>query len=509
MKLSSKFLVFILALTGVSLWASLYFSRQAVSNVISVQVANDAALEAAEILPAFRKTLATGREADGLTVLRAFQQRTPLIYAGLLRPDLKLQAHTNVLLAGAAADLGWVRSLPAREPVYRRTLYRGEEIVETLIPVRAAEDASGGKILLDGAAENGAPEGYIWAGFSLAPARKAEKGIVSKLLLTTALLLLAVLIISGFFVRLMLRPVGLLQEGMRKAREGDLAWEVKVSSRDEIGRLTRFFNELLKDLKNKKNVIEVYQQTLEQKVEKRSRQLEDSQERLVQASKMAVVGQLVSGVAHELNNPLAGIMGYAQIMLKDSALSAQQREDLEVILLQARRCKEFIQHLLLFSRKRESVRETVSVHDLLAGVMKLLSLDFFPPGMEVVQDVPSELPPVFGDAAQLQQVFFNIIANARDAMVSAKGGRLQIKAAAAGNMIVLKFTNTGPVIPEGNLDRIFEPFFTTKPKGKGTGIGLSISREIVENHKGRLSAESGPGGETTFTVELPVKNENQ
>ncbi|MEI7528650.1 MAG: HAMP domain-containing sensor histidine kinase [Elusimicrobiota bacterium] len=509
MKLYSKFLVFILALAGVALWLSLAFSRKAVSDVISVQIANHAALEAGELLPGFRKALATGREADGITVLRAFQQRTLVLYAGLLRHDRKMLAHTSVPPAGAPADLRWVRRLPDREPVYRRTLYKGEEVVEALIPVRQAADPSGGNLLPDGEADKGAAEGFIWAGFSLAAAHRAERTIVSKLLLTTALILLAALIVSGFFVRLMLRPVGLLQEGMRKAREGDLTWEVKVTSRDEIGRLARFFNELLRDLKNKKNVIEVYQQTLEQKVDKRTRQLEDSQERLVQASKMAVVGQLVSGVAHELNNPLAGIMGYAQIMLKDSGLSAQQREDLEVILLQARRCKEFIQHLLLFSRKRESVRETVSVHDLLAGVMKLLSLDFFPPGMEVLQDVPRELPPVFGDAAQLQQVFFNIIANARDAMVTARGGRLQIKAAADGNRIVLKFTNTGPVIPEGNLDRIFEPFFTTKPKGKGTGIGLSISREIVENHKGRLSAESGPGGETTFTVELPVKNENQ
>ncbi|OGS12802.1 MAG: hypothetical protein A2234_05855 [Elusimicrobia bacterium RIFOXYA2_FULL_58_8] len=505
MKLYYKFLLFILALVGVSLWAGIYFPDKAVKEALSTQITDAAAAQALELEEGFCGALASGGEAEGLKYLYAFKERSGAIYAGLISPDHKITAHTNVALAGSIADLRWLAGVPAGSPVSRRVVHKGEEIIEWVFPLKAAGEFSSENVLFDRG--DAAVAGFVWAGLSLAVAGKAERDIVFSLIWTNVLTALFALLVSGFFVRLMLRQVGSLGEGIRRVRAGDLTWQVKVESRDEIGGLAVFFNEMLGDLSNSRALIEDYQAGLERKVEERTRELEKSQESLVQASKMAAIGQMVSGVAHELNNPLAGIMGYAQVMLQDDGLSARQREDLGVIVSQSGRAKEIIQTLLQFSRKSGSKTEVVRLPELIEGALKLMNYEFSSSGIKLEQDIPRVLPQISADPSQLQQVFLNIAANARDAMTPG-GGTLRITAAVKDGRIALKFSDTGPGISKDNLDRIFDPFFTTKPSGKGTGLGLSISYEIVKNHKGRLVVESEPGKGSVFIIELPAGKEN-
>jgi signal transduction histidine kinase/DNA-binding response OmpR family regulator len=234
------------------------------------------------------------------------------------------------------------------------------------------------------------------------------------------------------------------------------------------------------------------------------RRLEEAQKQLVQTEKLAAIGQLAAGVAHELNNPLTGILGFAQLLLQEEGLNPQQREDLESIYKQSQRCRTIIQNLLQFSHRKEPKMEPVRMRTLMDATMLLIQYDFKTSGVDLQVDVPEDLPLVMADPNQLQQVFLNLLANARQATEAKKGARIAVRAGREGEKLVLTFHDNGVGIPAENLDKIFDPFFTTKPVGKGTGLGLSISYGIIQQHKGSIRAESEVGQGTTFIIEFPV-----
>jgi signal transduction histidine kinase len=234
------------------------------------------------------------------------------------------------------------------------------------------------------------------------------------------------------------------------------------------------------------------------------KKLEQTQMQLIQSEKLAGIGQLAAGVAHELNNPLSGVMGFAQLLLADPTLTAQQRSDVETICGQSQRCRVIIQNLLQFSRRKDPVSEPVDIAPLLQATVDLVKYDFSTSGIDLIQKIPASLPMVFGDANQLQQVFLNLITNARQAMEAQKKGRLLIEGKENQGRVQILFTDEGPGIPKEILGKVFDPFFTTKPPGKGTGLGLSICYGIVLQHQGDLRVESEVGLGTTFTLELPI-----
>jgi signal transduction histidine kinase len=238
-------------------------------------------------------------------------------------------------------------------------------------------------------------------------------------------------------------------------------------------------------------------------LEEAREKMAEMQSQLVQAEKLAAIGQLASGVAHELNNPLSGIIGLAQVMLEGDGLTGQQKEDLETIHAQSQRCRYIIQNLLAFSRRNKSDREPVDVGVLLNATLRLVQYDFTTSGIKMLVDIKEAMTPVSGNASQLEQVFLNLITNARQSMEDSGGGTLKVNAHQSGGMILVSVSDTGPGIAPDIISRIFDPFFTTKPVGKGTGLGLSISHGIVEQHGGGLSVKSEPGQGATFTVELP------
>lgn len=228
------------------------------------------------------------------------------------------------------------------------------------------------------------------------------------------------------------------------------------------------------------------------------------QAKLMQTEKMAALGQLVSGVAHEVNNPLAAIVGFTDLLLENPAVPEPAKEELHVILEQAERTRVIVHDLLSFARQTPPRREPLQVNAVLRQTLKLRAYDFSSHGVEVLERYDEDLPVVLGDPHQLQQVFLNIVNNAYDAVREApRPGKIEITTARHGAGLEVAFRDNGPGI--SRPDRIFDPFFTTKEVGKGTGLGLSICYGIVRSHQGEIFARNNEGGVgCTFVIHLPV-----
>jgi PAS domain S-box-containing protein len=233
----------------------------------------------------------------------------------------------------------------------------------------------------------------------------------------------------------------------------------------------------------------------------------DLKAKLMQTEKMAALGQLVSGVAHEVNNPLAAIVGFTDLLLENGDVPASAKQELRVILQEAERTRVIVHNLLSFARQKPPRREPLEVNSVLQQTVRLRTYDFANHGVEIREQYQQDLPIVLGDPHELQQVFLNILNNAYDAVHEAKRpGKIEIETSAENGRIDIAFRDNGPGISQP--DRIFDPFFTTKEVGKGTGLGLSICYGIVRAHRGEITAANHPDGVgCTFTICLPAAAE--
>ncbi len=227
-------------------------------------------------------------------------------------------------------------------------------------------------------------------------------------------------------------------------------------------------------------------------------------DKLVHAEKMAAVGQLVAGVAHEVNNPLTAILGFADLLLANPDLPETALKDMRVILQEAQRTKQIVQNLLSFARQMPPQRSAVQLNSILRRTIQLRSYDFNSHGVDIVENLDEGLPEVMGDAHQLQQVFLNILNNAYDAVHEVgRPARIEIMSTKAGESVEVSFRDNGSGITQA--DKIFDPFFTTKEVGKGTGLGLSICYGILKEHGGEILCHNNPGRQgATFVVRLPA-----
>jgi len=231
------------------------------------------------------------------------------------------------------------------------------------------------------------------------------------------------------------------------------------------------------------------------------------QQQLIQSEKLSAIGELISGIAHELNNPLTGVMGYSQLLQMRGDLDERARDSLVKINNLATRCQKIVQNLLSFARKQKPERTLTSVNEILDRTVELRSYELQVNNIEILLELDPHLPRTIADAHQLQQVFLNVITNAEQAMLEAKGrGRLTIRTRSdsARGRVIIEIADDGPGIPEQHLTRIFDPFFTTKEVGKGTGLGLSLSYGIIKEHAGNIYARSRLGEGSTFVIELPI-----
>jgi two-component system NtrC family sensor kinase len=229
------------------------------------------------------------------------------------------------------------------------------------------------------------------------------------------------------------------------------------------------------------------------------------QEELVQSKKLASIGELVSGVAHELNNPLTVVMGYSQLLTTEQKLSEKHHEMARKILDAAARSKRIVENLLAFARKKKLENRETSINEILENTLSLREHNFTVNNIKVVRNYDEKLPPIYADGGQLQQVFLNLINNAFDAMHDAhQGGALEVRTCLLGKELVVEIIDDGPGVPEAIQEKIFDPFFTTKEVGKGTGLGMSLSYGIVKEHGGRIYLDKAHADGAKFVVALPL-----
>ena len=228
-------------------------------------------------------------------------------------------------------------------------------------------------------------------------------------------------------------------------------------------------------------------------------------EQLLQQEKLAAVGQLVSGVAHELNNPLAGVMAFSQLLLEADELPDDTRVALQTINQEARRAARIVTSLLTFARQHQPERVITDVNQVVRDTLELRRHVMRVHEIEIEVSLEELLPPTWADPFQLQQVVLNLLGNAEHALEDWSGARrVRVATSRAEDMLAISVSDSGPGIEKDRIARIFNPFYTTKAVGRGTGLGLSISDGIVREHGGRIRVESSPGRGATFIVELPL-----
>jgi len=271
---------------------------------------------------------------------------------------------------------------------------------------------------------------------------------------------------------------------------------------DEVKTKEQLINELAVC---RQRVVELKASEAERKqVEEGEKQL---QEKVYLHSRLASIGELAAGVAHELNNPLTGIIGFSQRLLRKSTDQTINR-DLTRIHNEAQRAVRVVQNLLAFARRHDLKKQYSDINEILTGALELRAYELRTSNIELVVELAPGLPKTMADFGEIQEVFLNIILNAEQAMTEANhGGKLSVKTQKVKNYIKICFTDEGPGIPAEQLGKVFDPFFTTRGKRGGTGLGLSVCHGIVAEHGGRIYAKSKPGKGTTFIIELPVVTE--
>jgi len=231
-----------------------------------------------------------------------------------------------------------------------------------------------------------------------------------------------------------------------------------------------------------------------------------ARQQIGRSEQLASVGRLAAGVAHEINNPLTGVLAFADMLREKENMDDQDREDLDLIVRETKRAREIVRGLLDFARETPSQKVELAINDLLRETTRLLGKREAFQNIYIVEALDDNLPPVHGDKNQLQQVLVNLCLNACEAM--SNGGTLMVASHCDDGRVVVEITDTGCGIKREHLDKIFEPFFTTKPVGKGTGLGLSVTYGIVQQHGGTLEVESQEGKGSTFRITLPAMAAN-
>jgi signal transduction histidine kinase len=419
----------------------------------------------------------------------------PMVVSSLIRLDqlLQLARRTRVFEVSLADSAGVLIMHPdasriaARE---RATHPPGSEAVhERHSASRAFEFDENGVAMIGGFAPVGYGRLIAAARIPQSAAYLASRSLLTRLLWVGLGLLFLAALVAQSWSRRITRPVERLSRASREIGQGKFDIQVRVESGDEIGTLASSFNQMAAELNA------------------REKALEDAQAQLIQSEKLAAFGQLGAGIAHEVKNPLAGILGCAQLSLMKLDESSPLHKNLTLIEKETRRCKGIIENLLKFARQEKAAMAPVDVNRLVEDTAALVNHQLELQQIKVRRELSPDLPRIRGNSNQLQQVLMNLLINAQHAMEGNPGSVTLTTRRLGSEHVEIRVSDTGPGIPKEIQRRIFEPFFTTKPTGKGTGLGLSVSFGIVKDHGGEIRPESEPGAGATFVITLPVPTE--
>jgi len=306
--------------------------------------------------------------------------------------------------------------------------------------------------------------------------------------------LLAAGIIGWKLAESISRPIATLASASDAIARGDFSQTLPVESADEIGSLTRTFNTMAHSLKERDEFLK-----------------ERTRLQLTRSERLASIGRLAAGLAHEINNPLTGVLTFSHMLLRNAPENSQDREDIETIIDATTRCKQIVRGLLDFSRQSEPRKKLSDLNSVVRDALNLTQNQARISQVNVVEELDSDLPHLVIDASQIQQVAVNVIVNGIDAMPG--GGRLTIRTCCIDEndckWVEARISDTGCGIPADNLEHVLDPFFTTKPTGQGTGLGLAIAYGIVTEHGGQINVSSEVDRGTTVAVRLPVTSEEQ
>jgi len=330
------------------------------------------------------------------------------------------------------------------------------------------------------------------------------------MLVYTGIAVLLVCTATGLFVwRFVHLPVTNLKNATERLRHGELGLQLQVHSRDELGDLHDSFNQMSRQLQEARQEVDEWTRTLEGRVEDKTRDLRRAHEQMLQSEKMASIGKLAATVAHEINNPLSGILTYAKLLRKwtsrqpwDVERQKEVASSLELIESESRRCGEIVKNLLTFSRSAPMNLQWTDVNLILERCIRLVHHQLELNNVVACIDAQPELPKLYCDSAQIEQLILALVMNAIDALPH--GGNLKLRSRWHGAEVQLQVADDGVGIPPHQISSLFEPFFTTKESGHGVGLGLAISKGIVERHHGQIEVDSAPGRGTTFTITLPI-----
>jgi two-component system NtrC family sensor kinase len=328
--------------------------------------------------------------------------------------------------------------------------------------------------------------------------------------IAAALALAIFLVVAAVVQRFIYVPLRDLEDGARRVSTGDRSQLIPVRNPDEIGHLAESFNAMTAALREYEGALEEWNRTLENKVREKTAELRVAEAKSVQTEKLASVGLLAAGVAHEINNPLTGVLTFAHLVRAKLAAGSPEAEDMDVIIRETKRCAAIIRRLLDFAREK---KPEMSFADLNQVVLETIQLVEHQAGFQNVAfalELDRSLPPLWIDPNQLKQVFMNILVNGKEAME--ERGTFTIRTLRRPDLaetpgapppVEVVFRDTGCGIPEADIAKIFDPFFTSKEPGKGVGLGLSVSYSIVKAHGGTIEVDSSVGRGTTFHIVIP------
>lgn len=333
--------------------------------------------------------------------------------------------------------------------------------------------------------------------------------------LSLGFVMLAALLVGLLIQRAIYRPLRDLQEGAARLAEGDLEQLIPVRSDDELGQLAQSFNTMTRALRKSRVELEDWGHTLEQKVEEARRKLNRAQAEAARGEKLASVGLLAAGIAHELNNPLTGVLTFSTLVRKQLPDDSPEAEDLDLVIQETRRCASIIRRLLDFAREKAPEKNFADLNRLIEKSVDLVGESAKAADIAIELDLEQSLPTIWMDENLVEQVIMNMLVNAQHAIEG--GGRITIRTrrrsdyrrkaphAEPLDMVEITIRDSGCGIAKENLQKIFDPFFTTKSVGKGTGLGLSVSHGTIEAHGGSIEVDSVVGEGTEFRIYLPLE----
>jgi two-component system NtrC family sensor kinase len=412
--------------------------------------------------------------------------------ATLFQDDLRIA--TNVLDDQGNRAVGTRVSREVKEAVLDRgETYVGRAFVVTawyITAYRPIKDIAGRTI------------GMLYVGMLERPYVDLRNRVMATFAGIAALCALFILGLLSFVARRITRPLAVMVEATDKIAQGDLRHRVDLKGQDEIGQLARAFNRMTDELSLAHEDLTQWGQTLERRVEERTRELRETQDQLVVSEKLASLGKMAAGVAHEINNPLTTILINTHLLLERPGRDAEEGETMNLIADETIRCAAIVRGLLDFARLTPSQAAPTDINDVVERTLLLLEKQALVRNIRIEKALDRTLPPIEVDKNKIQQVFSNLAINACEAMP--RGGTLVVASRMSrdGTIIEITFTDTGVGISKENIPRLFDPFFTTK--SFGTGLGLAVSYGIIRQRGGTILVRSEVGKGTVFTVRIPL-----